>query len=40
MEGAEGEVTRLGDGQGGGDRLEIPHLADEHDVRVLAQDGS
>ena len=33
----EHEVTGLGDGERGFDRLEIAHLADENDVRVLAQ---
>ncbi len=34
----EGQVARLGDGQGRLDRLQVPHLADEHLVRVLPQD--
>ena len=33
----EHEVAGLGRGQGGGDRLEVAHLADEDDVGVLAQ---
>src|SRR5438128_2096790 len=33
----EGEVTRLGDRQGRGDGLEVPHFADQHDVGVLPQ---
>ncbi len=32
------DVTGLGDGQRGLDRLEVTHLADEHDVGVLAED--
>ena len=35
----EGEVARLGDAQRGLDRLQVAHLADEHDVGVLAQGG-
>jgi hypothetical protein len=34
----EDEVAGLGGGQGGGDRLQVPHLADQDDVGVLAQD--
>ena len=34
----EGQVAGLGDGQRGLDRLEVAHLADQHDVRILAQD--
>ena len=33
----EHEVAGLGRGQRGRDRLEVAHLADEDDVRVLAQ---
>ena len=32
----EDEVTGLGDGERGLDRLEVTHFADEDDVRVLA----
>jgi hypothetical protein len=35
---AHAEVTRLADGQCGLDRLQIAHLADQHDVRILPQD--
>ena len=38
MQRAEREVTGLGDGQRGLDRLHVAHLADQHDVGVLAQD--
>ena len=31
-------MARLGDAQAGLDRLVVPHLADQDDVRVLAQD--
>jgi hypothetical protein len=34
---AEHEVARLGRLDGDGDGLEVAHLADQHDVRVLAQ---
>ena len=37
---AERQVARLGDLQRRFDRLEVAHLADEHDVRVLAQRGA
>ncbi len=37
MEGREHEVARLGGRDGERDRLEVPHLADEDHVRVLAQ---
>ncbi|CAB4925301.1 unannotated protein [freshwater metagenome] len=37
MQGAEHEVARLGRGERDGNGLEIAHLADEDDVRVLAQ---
>ena len=37
MQRGERQVARLGDLQRGFDRLEIAHLADEHDVRILAQ---
>ena len=33
----EDHVSRLGDVQRGLDALQIAHLADQHDVRVLAQ---
>ena len=38
MQRAENQVTRLGDGERRFDRLEIAHLADQHDVGVLPQD--
>ena len=38
VQGRERQVARLGDAQRGLDRLEVAHLADEHDVGVLAQD--
>jgi hypothetical protein len=38
VERREDEVTRLGDRERRLDRLEVAHLADEHDVRILAQD--
>ena len=34
----EGEVAGLGDDERRLDRLEVAHLADEHDVGILAQD--
>src|SRR5437667_2353796 len=37
MQGAEHEVSGLGAGQRQADRLEIAHLADQDDVRILAQ---
>ena len=37
MERREHEVTRLGRGQRGRDGLEVPHLAEEDHVGVLAQ---
>jgi hypothetical protein len=37
---AEREVARLRDAQRRFDRLEVAHLADEDDVRVLAQRGA
>ena len=37
---AEDQVAGLGGLDGDGDRLQVPHLADEHDVRVLAQRGA
>ena len=40
VERREGEVARLGDAERALDRLEVAHLADEDDVRVLAQDGA
>ena len=39
VERREREVARLGDAERALDRLEVAHLADEHDVRVLAEDG-
>ncbi len=39
MQGREDEVAGLRRGQGGGDRLQVPHLADEDDVGVLTQGG-
>ena len=38
MKRAERQMARLRDGERGGDGLEVAHLADEHDVRVLAED--
>jgi hypothetical protein len=38
VQGAEGEVARLGDRQRRLDRLEVAHLADQHDVGVLTED--
>ena len=38
VQGREHEVTGLGRGQRGLDRLEVTHLTDEDDVRVLTQD--
>src|SRR2546425_688392 len=37
VQGREGEVAGLGDGERRRDRLEITHLADQHDVGVLPQ---
>ncbi len=37
VECAEDEVARLGRLDGDGDRLEVAHLADEDDVRILAE---
>ena len=37
MKGRERQMSDLGDPQRGLDRLVVPHLADEHDVRVLPQ---
>ncbi len=37
VQGAQHEVPRLGGGQGRPHRLLVAHLADEDDVRVLAQ---
>ena len=31
-------MARLGDGEGGVDRVAVAHLADQHDVGVLAKD--
>ena len=36
----EGQVARLGDAQRRLDRLQVAHLADQHDVGVLAQGGA
>ena len=36
----EDQVACLGRGQGGGDRLQVAHLADQDHVRVLAQGGA
>ncbi len=36
----EGEVPRLRDPQRGLDRLEVPHFADQDDIRVLAERGA
>ena len=38
VQGREGQVAGLGDDQRRLDGLQVAHLADEHDVRVLAQD--
>ena len=40
VERAEDEVARLGGLDRDRDRLEVAHLADEHDVRILAQRGA
>ena len=37
MERAERQVARFGDLQGRFHRLQVAHLADQHDVRILAQ---
>ncbi len=37
VQGGEGQVAGLGDAQRRLDRLQVAHLADQHDVRVLAQ---
>ncbi len=37
MQRGEDQVTGLGDGEGGLDGLQVPHLADEHDVRILPE---
>src|SRR5207248_986175 len=37
VQGREGEVSGLGDGERGGRCLEVAHLAHQHDVRVLPQ---
>ncbi len=39
MHGAQGQATRLGQTQRGGDGLQIAHLSDENDVGVLAKHG-
>src|SRR4030042_6977307 len=38
MEGGEGQVARLRNAERGRDRLEVPHLADQDDIRVFPQD--
>ena len=38
VQGGEHEVTGLGGGQRHGDRLQVAHLTDQDDVRVLPQD--
>ena len=38
VERRERQMARLGDPEAGLDRLVVPHLADQDDVRVLAQD--
>ena len=40
MQSGEDEVAGLGGGDGDRGRLEVTQLADEDDVRVLAQDGA
>ena len=40
VQGREREVARLGDAQGRLDGLEVAHLADQDDVRILAQGGA
>jgi len=37
VQGREGKMARLGDGERGLDRFEITHLTDENDVRILAE---
>ncbi len=37
VQGREHQVTGLGRGEGDRDRLQVAHLADQDDVRVLAQ---
>ena len=37
VQGGEDQVAGFGDGEGEADRVEVAHLADEHDVGVLAQ---
>jgi len=37
MERREGQMSCLGDGQCRLDGLQVPHLADEHDIRVLPE---
>ena len=39
VQGGEDEVAGLSRGQGGGDRLQVAHLADQDHVGVLAQGG-
>ena len=37
MQGGQGQVAGLGDGQGRADGFLVPHLTDEDHVRILAQ---
>ena len=39
VERPEGQVAGFGGGQGGLDGLQVPHLADQHFVGILAEDG-
>jgi hypothetical protein len=38
VQGAEGQVARLGDGEGRRDRFEVTHFAHENHVGILAED--
>ena len=40
MQGGEDEMASLGRGQGGGDRLQVAHLADQDHVGILSQGGA
>ena len=40
MQRREDEMAGLGGSQGGLDRREVTHLADQDDIRVLPQDGA
>ncbi len=40
MQGGKGQMTGFGGGQGGLNRLEVPHLADQDNVGVLPEDMS